>query len=183
MAAASLENMTTEQLQESTKLLHTLLNSPDTRESTLRLIKRKTGAPMPEIDAKDSVLAEVEKEREERKKLETRIQEREIMDRIEKERAKVKAANNLSDDDILAVEKLMTDKDAPIPNYAAAVKVYQASKQIGTPTTAQLNPKTFSMPEKDIWAPGIGNRMQLNKIALEEAYKAASEFRGGKVTP
>jgi len=35
---ASLENLTTEQLQESTRLLHTLLNSPDTREQTLRLI-------------------------------------------------------------------------------------------------------------------------------------------------
>src|SRR6266404_5837660 len=169
----SLENLTTEQLQESTKLLHTLLNSPDTREQTLRLIKKKTGASLPEIDQKDSVMAEVEKEREERKKLEARLQERDILERIERERAKVKAAHSLTDAELLEVEKLMTDKDAPIPSYAAAAKVYQASKKVAEPTSSALNPRTFSMPEKDVWAPGIGNKMMLNKIALEEAYKAS----------
>lgn len=173
----SLENMTTEQLQESTKLLHTLLNSPDTREQTLRLIKQKTGQVFPEIDAKDSVLAAVGKEREERQKLEARIQEREIMDRIEKERAKVRSSHNLSEAEVLEVEKLMVDKDAPIPSYAAAAKVYVASKQVAQPTTAMLQDRTYSMPEKDVWAPGIGNRMALDKIAMQEAYKAANEFR------
>src|SRR3979490_119070 len=96
----SLESMTTEQLQESTRLLHTLLNSPDTREDTLRLIKKKNNVPIPELDAKDSVLAAVAKEREERQKLEARLQERDIMDRIEKERAKVKQTYNLSDTDV-----------------------------------------------------------------------------------
>lgn len=181
---ASLENLTTEQLQESTRLLHTLLNSSDTRESTLRAIKKvNPAATIPEIDSKDAVLAAVAKESDERKKLEARLQERDIMDRIEKERVKVKSTYNLSDADVLEVEKLMVDKDAPIPSYAAAAKVYQASKQIAQPTTHLLKPNTFDMPEKSVWAPGIGNRMALNKIAIEEAYKAANEFRanGGKV--
>jgi hypothetical protein len=182
---SSLENMTTEQLQESTRLLHTLLNSPDTREDTLRLIKKKNAVPIPEIDSKDAVLAMVAKEREERQKLETRMQERDIMERIEKERAKVRAAHNFTDADVAEVEKLMVDKDAPIPSYAAAAKVYQASKQVAQPTTHMLKPNTYDMPEKSIWAPGIGNRMALNKIALEEAFKASNEFRakGGVVTP
>jgi len=178
-AANSLENMTTEQLQESTRLLHTLLNSSDTREQTLRLIKKKNGVPIPEIDAKDAVLAEVATERAERLKLEARLQERDILDRIKEERVRVKEQNNLSDADVLEVEKLMIDKDAPIPNYAAAAKVYKASKQLAQPTTHQLKPNTWDMPEKDVWAPGIGNRMALNKIALEEAYKASNEFRAG----
>jgi hypothetical protein len=177
--AASLENMTTEQLQESTRLLQTLLNSSDTREATLRLIKKKNGMPIPEIDAKDSVLAEVAAERAERVKLETRLQERDIMDRIEKERVRVKSENGFNDEDVKAVEALMVDKDAPIPSYAAAAKVYKASKQIAQPTTHQLAPKTWDMPEKDVWAPGIGNRMALNKIAIEEAYRASNEFRAG----
>lgn len=175
--AGSLENMTTEQLQESTRLLHTLLNSSDTREATLRLIKKKNGVPIPEIDAKDSVLAEVATERGERLKLEARLQERDIMDRIEKERAKVKAAHNLTDADVLEVEKLMIDKEAPIPSYAAAAKVYKASQQVAQPTPYQLKPNTWDMPEKSVWAPGIGNKQALNKIALEEAYKAMNEFR------
>lgn len=175
----SLENFSRESLEESTRLLRTLLNSPDTRESTLRLIKKKTGGAIAEIDAKDAVLAEVETERNARLKLEARIQEREIMDRIEKERVRVKKDHNLSDADVLEVEKLMVDKDAPIPSYAAAAKVFQASKQIAQPTTHQLKPNTWDMPEKDVWAAGIGNKMALNKIALEEAYKASNEFRLG----
>lgn len=179
MPANSLENMTTEQLQESTRLLHTLLNSSDTREQTLRLIKKKTGNAIAEIDAKDAVLAEVATERSERLKLEARLQERDIMDRIEKERARVKQSHNFTDADVLEVEKLMVDKDAPIPSYAAAAKVFQASKQIAQPTTHQLKPNTWDMPEKDVWAAGIGNKQALNKIALEEAYKASNEFRLG----
>lgn len=175
---ASLENMTTEQLQESTKLLHTLLNSPDTRETTLRMIKHKTGQVFPEIEGKDAAMKAIEGEREERKKLEARIQEREIMDRIEKERTRVKSDHKLTDADVLEVEKLMVDKDAPIPSYAAAAKVYVASKQVAQPTPAQLlQDRTWSMPEKEVWAPGIGNKMALDKIALQEAYKAANEFR------
>jgi len=174
---ASLENMTTEQLQESTRLFQTLLNSPDTRETMLRAIKSKTGQVMPEIDAKDAVLGEVKKEREARQALEARIQEREILDRIKEERVKVKSAHNLTDAEVLEVEKLMVDKDAPIPSYAAAAKVYKASQQVAAPTTHALQSKTWDMPEKDVWAGGIGNRQALNKIAEQEAYKALNEFR------
>lgn len=183
MSTPSLENLTQAQMQESTRLLHTLLNSADTREDALRLIKKKTNVPIPEIDSKDAVIAAVAREAEERKKLEARLQEREILERIEKERARVKSEHNLTDADVAEVEKLMVDKEAPIPSYAAAAKVYRASKQLAQPTTHLLTPKTFDMPEKSVWAGGIGNKMQLNKIALEEAYKAANEFRaaGGKV--
>ena len=174
---ASLENMTTEQLQESTRLFHSLLNSPDTREATLRLIKKKTGGVMPEIDAADTVRGEIAEERKARVALEQRLQERDIMDRIEKERARVKRDHQLTDADVAEVEKLMVDKDAPIPSYAAAAKVYKASKNVAEPTSALLKPKTWDMPEKDVWAAGIGNKMALNKIALEEAYKASNEFR------
>jgi hypothetical protein len=175
--------MTTEQLQESTRLLHTLLNSPDTREDTLRLIKKKNNVPIPELDAKDAVMGELKKEQEARIALEARLQERDILARIEKEREKVKQTYQLNDADVAEVEKLMVDKDAPIPNYAAAAKVYKASKQVAEPTTHLLKPNTYDMPEKSIWAPGIGNKQALNKIALEEAYNAANEFRasGGAV--
>ncbi len=177
MAQESLENFSRENLEESTRLLRTLLNSPDTRETTLRLIKKKTGSSIPEIDARDAVMGEVQKERDARVALEARLQERDIMERIEKERSRIKTDNGFNDEDVKAVEALMVDKDAPIPSYAAAAKVYKASKQIAQPTTHQLQPKTWDMPEKDVWKGGIGNRMELNKIALQEAYKAMNEFR------
>lgn len=173
----SLENMTTEQLQESTRLFQTLLDSPDTRETTLRMIQAKTGKPIPEITARDSAFAAVKVEREAREKLEARIQEREIMERIRDERERVKREHKLTDDEVLEVEKLMIDKDAPIPNYSAAAKVFRAQQNVAQPTTSLLSPKTWDMPEKDVWAPGIGNKAALDKIALNEAYKAANEFR------
>jgi len=101
------------------------------------------------------------------------------MDRIEKERSRVKSDYNFNDADVAAVEKLMVDKDAPIPSYAAAAKVYKASQQLAAPTSHALKPNTWEMPEKDVWAGGIGNKMNLNKIALEEAYKARNEFLSG----
>lgn len=177
MPDASLENFTQSQLEESTRLLRTLLNSPDTREQTLRLIKKKTGSSIPEIDAADAVRGDIATERDARLKLEARLQEKDIMDRIRDERAKVTRDFDFTEADVSEVEKLMIDKDAPIPSYAAAAKVYKASKQIAQPTTHQIEPKTWDMPEKDVWAAGIGNKMQLDKIALTEAYKAAKEFR------
>lgn len=177
MPTASLENFTQSQLEESTRLLQTLLGSKDTRETMLRAIKKATGQVIPEIDARDAVMGEVEKERAERLKLEARLQERDILERIEKERSRVKTDHGFNDEDVKAVEALMVDRDAPIPSYAAAAKVYKASKQIAHPTTHQLQPKTWDMPEKDVWAGGIGNKMQLDKIALQEAYKAANDFR------
>ena len=177
--AASLENFTQAQLEESTRLMQTLLNSPDTREQTLRLIKKKTNTSIPEIDAADSVRGDIAKERDERLKLEARLQEREILDRIRDERTRVKKEHDLTDADVAEVEKLMIDKEAPISNYAAAAKVFKASKQIAQPTSHQLKPNVWDMPEKDVWAAGIGNKQALNKIALEEAYKAMNEFRSG----
>ena len=176
---SSLENFSQAQLEESTRLFRTLLNSKDTRETMLRAIKKATGSPIPEIDAADSVRGDIAVERAERQKLEARIQEREIIERIEKERARVKSEHGLSDADVSEVEKLMVDKEAPIPSYAAAAKVYKASQQIAQPTPSLMAPKVWDMPEKDVWAPGIGNRQALNKIALQEAYKAANEFRSG----
>ncbi len=175
----SLENMTTEQLQESTRLFQTLLDSPDTRELTLRMIQKKTGKPIAELHVRDTAMAEIAKEREEREKLAARIQERDIRDRIKDERERVKREHQLTDQDMSAVEKLMTDEKAPIPHYDAAAKVYKASQTVAQPTTSLLTPKTWDMPEKDVWAAGIGNRQALNKIATEEAYKALNEFRSG----
>ena len=175
---SSLENFTQAQLEESTRLFRTLLNSKDTRETMLRAIKKATGSVIPEIDAADSVRGDIAVERAERQKLEARIQEKDILERLEKQRAKAMTDNGLSESDMPEVEKLMTAKEDAIPSYSAAAKVYKASKQIAQPTTHQLQPKTWDMPEKDVWAPGIGNRLALNKIALEQAYKAANEFRG-----
>lgn len=182
----SLEDLTPQQLieshrklEEQSRLFNTLLADPTTRAETLALVKKKNPSMViPEIDAQTAIEAKISVEREERQKLEKQIQERDIRDRIDRERVRCMKAYDLSESDMVEVEKIMTDKDAPIPHYDAACKVHRASKAQATPTAISIAPQKWDMPEKDVWAGGIGNRQKLNSIALDEAYKAFGEIRG-----
>lgn len=166
----------TQALKASDDLFKTLLTSPDTRERTLRLMKEKNpNLVMPEIDASDRVMKAVEGEAKKREELEAKIMERDIKERIEKERARVKSTYKLSDADVLEVEKLMTDKDNPIPNYDGAARVYKAARTPSEPTPMQIGAPTYDMPDGKVWAPGIGNMQRLNKIFLEEATRVVNE--------
>lgn len=184
----SLEDLTTDQLLayaktqgEGNALFQTLLNSPDTRDATLRLVKSKNpNLPIPELDTKMGMEARFEEEKQARIKLEEKMQMDQINARIDKERERVKKVHDLTDADMIEVEKIMTDKDAPIPHYDAAAKVLKAQKTLATPTTVSIAPPTYDMPEAKTWAKGIGNAAMLNKTATEMAYLAQAEFRGLK---
>lgn len=166
----------TQALQKSDDLFKTLLTAPDTRERMQRLIKEKNpNLVIPEIDATDRVMAAVAEERKEREKLEAKILERDVRDRIDSARDAIKAKYGLNDTDVLEVEKMMTDKDNPIPTHDAAARVYRASKTPSDPTPFQIQSPTYDMPDGKIWAKGIGNAGALNKIFLEEATKVLNE--------
>lgn len=179
----SLEDLTHEDLLKHTlalkasdDLFKTLLTSPDTREETLRLMKKKNpNLILPEIDQSDRVMKAVEVEAGKREALEAKIMERDIRDRIEKERDRVKKAYGLTNEEVLEVEKVMTDKDNPIPNYDGAARVFKASRTPSEPTAMQISSPTYDMPDGKTWAPGIGNMQRLNKIFLEEATKVVNE--------
>lgn len=185
----SLEDLTTDQLlararetESAHSLLHALTSNPETREQIQRAIKKiNPKVSIPEIDSRDAVRDEIKVEREERIKLENSIRERDIRDRIEKQRASVMAKYKLSDADMLEVEKLMVSETDPIPSYDAAARVFQASKTSATPTPASFAPPTFDMPDQDTWGAGIGNQSTLNKIGLSEAFRAFSDIKQGKV--
>lgn len=167
---------------EKNRLFDTLMSDPETRRDALALVKRKNPTmPIPELEVEarnDAALAE---ERKEREKLEARVRDSEIRERLRLERERVKSQHDLSDADLIEVEKLMTDDKAPIPHYDAAAKVYRASRQQAEPSSSQLAVKTYNMPDKDIWSKGVGNKMQLNKTFTEKAYEAVNEVRrGGK---
>ena len=186
---ASLEDLTTDQLlatarqlQGSHNLLQTLLNDPTSREMVQRQLKKANPAlVIPEIDAKDSVLAELKVEREARIALERGILEDKVRGRMERERASVKAKYHLTDEDMTGVEALMTAETDSIPTYDAAARVFKASKVTATPTPSIINAPTYDMPEKDVWGKGIGNKAALDKIAINEAYAAFNDIRSGKV--
>jgi hypothetical protein len=185
----SLEDLTTDQLLARAKelegaetTLRALTSNPKTRETIQRALKTiNPNLVIPEIDAKDSVRAEIDTERQERIKLQNQIQERDIRERIEKQKAHVKGQYRLTDEDMTGVEALMIDKENPIPTYDAAARVYLASRQSATPTPASFAPPTFSMPEKDVWGKGIGNKAALDRIAMGEAFNAWNEISSGKV--
>ena len=185
----SLEDLTTDQLlavarqtQGSHELLGALMRDPAARETVQRHLKKLNPAlAIPEIDAKDAVLAELAEERKKRETLENNYREDKIRERIERQRAEVKTKYKLTDADMIEVEKLMLDKDNPIPTYDGAARVFNASKTTAAPTPSILNPPTYDMPEKDVWGRGIGNKAMLDKIAMNEAYAALNDIRSGKV--
>lgn len=186
---ASLENMTTDQLLEfaqqtsaSHNLLNTLMNDPDARPFIQRRLKAlNPKLVIPEIDAVDAVTAQIVAERGERLKLEQQLRERDVRDRLERERAKIKQTYGLSDADVIEVEKLMTAEHDPIPTYDAAARVYKASLMTAVPTAASLRAPTYDMPETEVWGKGIGNKAALDKIAVNEAWAALNDIRAGKV--
>lgn len=185
----SLEDLTVDELrahaaklESNSNLMTSLLTNPKTREMVQRALK--TANPnlvIPEIDSRDSLREEIKAEREERLKLERSIQESAIRTRIEGNRAAIAKKYDLSEADIGEVEKLMIDPENPIPSYDAAARVYLASRTSALPSPATFNAPIFTMPESDVWGKGIGRPATLNRIAMDEAYKAWSDIVGGKV--
>lgn len=183
----SLEDLTSDQLlatarqlQANSNLLTQLTSNPKTREMVQRAIKlANPDIVIPEIDAADSIRAELAAEREARLAAERKYEEDKIRERLEKEHAAVQAEFKLTDEQMTAVYKLMQDERLPSARIAA--RLYVAQTQPSVPTSRTIEPPVFSMPEKDIWGKGIGNKAALDKIATEQAYSALNEIRGGRM--
>jgi hypothetical protein len=194
----SLEDLTVDQLlahakttESSHSLLQTLNANPETREMLQRALKKANpNLSIPALDAKDAITSAVKDLREDNEKLRREIQEKDIRDRITAQRKEVRERFNLTDADVLEVEKIMTREVDPIPSYAAAAQVFLASKQSAVPTPAVFVPPTFSLTEgkDDPWAKALtanapagmsgGTQSALNRIAINEMYKAANEIFG-----
>jgi hypothetical protein len=189
----SLEDMTIDQVIEyarqqeghagSTQLLQMLGSNPKTRERLQRLIKEVSpNTSIPEIDAVDRANDAIIKPLKDKiESLERAVMERDILQRLEKQRGECQAKYRLTDDDMRAVETLITDKENPLPNYDVAARLHLASRTSAVPTPASFVPPTYSMPEKDTWARGIGNPQELNRIAMNEAFTVWNDLAAGKV--
>lgn len=191
----SLEDLSIEQLRQlagkaqeyeaAHKLVNELGKDPEVRTYIQRHMKKKyPNVSMPEIEAEDRLMAALEVEKKEREKLAAKLAEDNARANIEKERARVKTKYGLTDEDMLGVEKLMVrteENPEHIPFYDAAARVFVASRTPSTPTPASWSPPTYTMPESKTWGKGIGNPAVLNRIAMDEAYRAFGEVKGGKV--
>jgi hypothetical protein len=175
---ASLEDLTPNQIMQLAAMTYQLSQDPTTREQYLRLVKQKNpNVSIPEVDAKDAVLTQLNELKEDNRKLRDEIKESKFSDNVEKKRAGVMTKHRLSDDQMTVIEKLMIDKK--LPDYDTAVEFYTLQQKVATPTSLDsvANPD-WSMPDKNIWNAGIGNKAQLDKIARSEAYKAFNEIHG-----
>jgi hypothetical protein len=165
------------------QLLAAISSNPKTREPFQRLLKQlNPNLVIPELDAVDKAHLSLVKPLEDKVEALTRtIQERDIRERLERMRSRTQTLYKLSDEDMSAVEALMVAKDDPIPSYDAAARVYLSSRTSATPTSSAFAPPAYQMPEAEVWKSGIGNPQMLNRIALDEAFKAWNELRQGKV--
>jgi hypothetical protein len=187
----SLEDLTTDQLlayaknaQGAVDIVSELGRNQETRSSFQKLIKQvRPDAPIPELDAEAKLEKRLAEEASKREALEQKLLEREARESVEAQRKKIMEKYHFSESDMAEVYKLVTHEDPEqrIPTLPGAAAVYHASKQNSTPTPASLTPRTFEMPDASEWQGGIGNRAQLDKIAIKAAYEAANEFRSGKV--
>ena len=192
----SLEDLTVEQLREiaqraqamepSYNLVQQLSKDPEARSMLQRWAKKKNpNLSIPEVDTEDRLMKALAEEKEAREKLEAKIQEDTIRARVEGDRKRVKEKYGFSDDDMTALEKRMVKSDDnpdPLPpRYDWAAQLYMNSRTPSTPTPASFMPPTYSMPEGKVWGKGIGNAAELNRIAMDQAYQAFNEIKGGKV--
>jgi hypothetical protein len=130
----SLENYSPEAISELAALSKRLSEDPATRKEFLRLTKRvHPDLPVPEIEMEDAVDRRVKAAEDQVAKLQAQLKQREVREELSKRRNSLKEKGYVqSDDDILEIEKLMTEKG--IANHETAADYWQKSRETAVPT-------------------------------------------------
>ncbi len=132
----SLENYSPEAIEELAALSKRLSEDPKTRKSFLRLAKEvNPDLPVPELEMEEVVNQRVSASEQRVADLEKQLRAREVRDELNRRRSKLKESGYAqSDDDILEIEKLMTEKG--IANHETAADYWRHMKQSAVPTSA-----------------------------------------------
>lgn len=131
----SLENYSPEAISELAALSKRLSEDPSTRKEFLRLTKRvHPDLPVPEIEMEDAVEKRVRAAEDQVSKLQAQLKSRDVREELTKRRNNLKSKGFAqSDDDILEIEKLMTEKG--IGNHETAADYWQKSRETAVPTS------------------------------------------------
>jgi len=137
----SLENYSPEAITELAALSKRLSEDPATRKDFLRLTKKvHPDLPVPEIEMEEAVNNRVRAAEEQVAKLQAQLKQREVREELLKRRNSLKEKGYVSsDDEILEIEKLMTEKG--IANHETAADYWQKSRETAVPT-----PNGFPQP-------------------------------------
>lgn len=146
-----------------------LSKDPDIRAATLRALQKlHPETYLPEIRVMDAVDTRLKKfEDDAKKEREDREQER-LRERLEAQKAA--ATKGLSDEEIKALEKLMTDRR--IGDYGTARELYNFQHRPAPTTTSSVAARQPTMPS----ALAEIQKMGTHKWARKTAYEAIDEL-------
>jgi hypothetical protein len=167
----SLENYSPEAIEELAALSKRLSEDPKTRKSFLRLAKEvNPDLPVPELEMEEVVNQRVSASEQRVADLEKQLRAREVRDELNRRRNKLKESGYAqSDDDILEIEKLMTDKG--IANHETAADYWRHMKQSAVPTPGYPQPVMSRLDVKGYMKNPVAAARENAAAALAELRK------------
>jgi hypothetical protein len=167
----SLENYSPEAIEELAALSKRLSEDPKTRKSFLRLAKEvNPDLPVPELEMEEVVNQRVSASEQRVADLEKQLRAREVREELNRRRNKLKESGYVqSDDDILEIEKLMTEKG--IANHDTAADYWHHMKQSAVPTPGYPQPVMSRMDVKGYMKNPVAAARENAAAALAELRK------------
>lgn len=173
----SLENgqWSEDELKQMGRLYGKLVNTPATREFTLRATKKiAPETSIPEIDVFDRVGAAMKPHIEKTTKLEQQLLAKDVEAKIEAKRRDLRKGG-FNDDEIDAVEKIMVEKQ--IPDHKTAGEFYRLQSRAATPTPESWKGDNRLPFDKEKTKAAGG----FKKFFQQDAHQAVDDLRSGKI--
>ena len=167
----SLENYSPEAIEELAALSKRLSENPKTRKSFLRLAKEvNPDIPMPELEMEEMVNERTTAAEKRVTDLENQLRAQQVRDELNRRRNKLKESGFAqTDDDILEIEKLMTEKG--IANHETAADYWRHMKQAAVPTPGYPQPVMSRMDVKGYMKNPVAAARENAAAALAELRK------------
>ena len=167
----SLENYSPEAIEELAALSKRLSENPKTRKSFLRLAKEvNPDIPMPELEMEEMVNERTTAAEKRVTDLENQLRAQQVRDELNRRRNKLKESGYVqTDDDILEIEKLMTEKG--IANHETAADYWRHMKQAAVPTPGYPQPVMSRMDVKGYMKNPVAAARENAAAALAELRK------------
>jgi hypothetical protein len=167
----SLENYSPEAIEELAALSKRLSENPKTRKSFLRLAKEvNPDIPMPELEMEEMVNERTTAAEKRVTDLENQLRAQQVRDELNRRRSKLKESGFAqTDDDILEIEKLMTEKG--IANHETAADYWRHMKQAAVPTPGYPQPVMSRMDVKGYMKNPVAAARENAAAALAELRK------------
>jgi hypothetical protein len=167
----SLENYSSEAIEELAALSKRLSEDPKTRKRFLGLAREvNPDLPVPELEMEEIVNTRASAAERRVEELENKLRARDVREELTKRRSRLKEQGLAqSDDDILEIEKLMTEKG--IANHETAADYWKHMKQSAVPTSGYPQPVMSRMDIKGYMKNPVGAARENAALALAELRK------------